>query len=1022
LNVNGTTVGLEQVGERSSLESRGVTAWEYVGVNLQPGENLLTLTMVDAFGNTRGTTHMHLLAPGPLAKVVVSAPHETSADVQLPIDVTVELHDERGLPVYARTAVTLESTLGEWQTPDLDPKEPGTQVFIENGIQHFKFLPPATPGKGVLRVTSGALRTETEMTFLPNLRPMLVAGLAEGIVSLKNLNPNSLVPAQSADSFEREIENATAGFDDGMGGAAARASLFLKGKILGSDLLTLAYDSDKPNDTPLFRDIQPDQFYPVYGDSSVKGFDAQSTGKLYVRIDHGTSYGLYGDFSTQSDNPARVLTQYTRALNGARTHIEDGGLSVDGFASYTNSTQLIDELPANGTSGPYQLSERNPVQNSTRIDIITRDRNQPSLVIADTPLTQFTDYAVEPFSGQILFKAPIPSVDGNLNPNYIRVVYEVSNGGPSYWVGGLDAREKLAADFTVGGTVIRDQNPVTRETLGGGNFLWAPNKQTSLIGEFAESQSDLNGTGSAHRVELKHTGAKVQAKLYAVQTGSSFDNPSSTYTAGAAEYGAKVSAAFDAKNRLVIDALKTTTSGTSIASPLSIPLTGVPEAIPGGGSRQGESVALEHTLAKKVKITTGVRHVDSNGIATEALSAGAVPNEYTSARVRVDTPVPDLPRASAFVQYEEAIDDGNRKDLTVGSTYQVAPQTKLYGTYQTSNSLSGDYALNPGQQNQLTAVGIDTTYMQDGKLFDEYRIGDGIDGRTAEAALGLRNLWTLAPGLGLSTSVQEIHPISGIVTDTATALTAALQYTASENWKGSTKLEWSKSETAETWLSSVGAAVKITPDLTGLARGIYDEQLALGTAVGSVSLRQEQVGFAYRPVDDDVWNALAWIEHKRSLNSTLGTGLDIDEAADIFSTHVNYQINADWIVNGRYAIKRATDYTDGLGTTYTAQLVGARAVCDLTARWDAGLQYFIETGNIGASREQAVGAEIGYLVMQNVWLSLGYNILGFTDRDLASEDYTQRALYLRIRIKFDENLFKPSHNSDPLPANPGALP
>jgi uncharacterized repeat protein (TIGR01451 family) len=1022
LAVNGKPVSLGQVGERSSLESRGVTAWEYIGVNLQPGDNLLTLSMVDAFGNNRGSRQIHLTAPGPLAKIVIDAPQRSSADTQTPIDIVVKLEDSQGIPVSARTAVTLEASLGEWQTPDLDPKEPGTQVFIEDGVGRFKLLPPAVPGAAVLRVSSGAVRTESAVTFMPNLRPMLAAGLVEGVVSLRNLNPGSLVPAQSGDSFEREIETASMSFDNGKGAAAGRASLFLKGKILGSDLLTLAYDSDKPNDTPLFRDIQPDQFYPVYGDSSVKGYDAQSTGKLYVRIDHGTSYGLYGDFSTQSDNPARVLTQYTRALNGAKTHLEDGGLTVDGFASYTNSTQFIDELPANGTSGPYQLSQRNPLANSARVDIITRDRNQPSLVLADSPLTQFTDYSVEPFSGQILFKAPIASVDANLNPVYIRVAYEVSNGGPSYWVGGIDAREKVARDVTVGGTVIRDQNPVTRETLGGANFLWAPNKETTLTGEVAQTQSDLAGTGRAHRVELKHNDARVQAKVYAVQTDDSFNNPSSTYTAGAAEYGAKVSAAFDAKNRLVIDALKTTTSGTSILSPLSIPIVGVPEAVAGGGSRQGESIALEHTLAKKVKVTAGVRHVDSNDVATQALAVGAVPNEYTSARVRIDAPVPNLPRATAFAQYEQAIDDTDRKDLTVGSTYQVAPQTKIYGTYQTSNSLSGDYALNPSQQNQLTAIGIDTTYMQDGKVFDEYRVGDGIDGRTAEAALGLRNLWTLAPGLGVSTSVQEIHPISGVVTDTATALTGALQYTASPDWKASTKVEWSKSETAETWLSSVGAAIKLTPDVTGLARAVYNEQLGLGATVGSVYLRQGQVGLAYRPVDNDVWNALAWIEYKRSFNSTLGTGLDIDESADIFSTHVNYQVDADWVINGRYGIKRAVDYAAGIITPYTAQILGARSVWDLNAHWDAGLQYFIETGDIGASRQQAVGGEVGYLVMENVWLSIGYNLLGFRDPDLASEDYTQRAFYLRLRVKFDENLFKPSHNAEALPANTAAMP
>jgi uncharacterized repeat protein (TIGR01451 family) len=1022
LTVNGRPVDLDHVGLRSSLESTGVSVWEYVGVGLAAGDNTLELSIVDPFGNVRARVERHVLAAGALARIELAVPEQAAADAPAAVEVAVELLDEHGVRVAARTPVTLESSLGEWQTPDLDPKAPGTQVFVEGGVGRFRLTPPSLPGKATVRVTSGALVREAIITFLPNLRPMLAAGLAEGMLSLHSLAPGTLVPTQSGDAFERELAGAGLAFDDGKGEVAGRVSLFLKGKILGSDLLTLAYDSDKPADTPLFRDIRPDQFYPVYGDSSVKGYDAQSTGKLYVRVDRGTSYVLYGDFSTQSDNPARGLTQYSRALNGAKTHIEDGAFIADGFVSYTNSTQVVDELPANGTSGPYQLSQRNPVANSERVDIITRDRNQPSLVIADTPLTQFADYAVEPFSGQLLFKAPIPSVDANLNPNYLRIVYEVSNGGPSYWVGGADAREKISATLAAGGTVVRDQNPVTRETLGGANVSWTPDKATQLVGEIAASQSDLNGTGTARRVELKHAGRRVEARVSAVTTGAAFENPSSTYVAGTSEFKAKVATLLDERDRLVFDALRTTTSGGTLASPLSIPIVGVPESIAGGGSREGESLALEHTLAPNVKLTAGLRHFDASGVATEALALGAVPNAYTSARLRLDVPVPALPRASAFTQYEQAIDEPGRRDLTLGSTYQLAPQTKLYGTYQTSNSLSGDVGLNGVQQNQLASFGLDTNYMKDGKLFDEYRIGDGIDGRSAEAALGVRNLWTLAPGLGLSTSVQEIHPVSGVVTDTATALTAALQYTASPLWKGSTKFEWSRSDTAETWLSSVGAALKMSRDLTGLARVVDNEQLGFAPGAGTALLHQAQVGLAYRPVDEDVWNALAWIGHKRSANPSQGMGPATDEAADILSTHVNVQLDADWVVNARFGLKRATDYAGGTTTPYTARLYGARSVWDLDRRWDAGVQCFVEDGVRGTDRERALGGEVGYAVMRNVWLSVGFNVTGFRDQDLASEDYTQRGAYLRFRFKFDENTFRPSHNADPIPADPGALP
>jgi hypothetical protein len=730
---------------------------------------------------------------------------------------------------------------------------------------------------------------------------------------------------------------------------------------------------------------------------------------------------MYGDYSTQSDNPARLLTQYSRALNGAKTHVEDGALTVDAFVSYTNSTQIIDEIPANGTSGPYQLSGRNPVLNSQRVEIITRDRNQPSIVLDDVTLTQFADYAVEPFSAQVLFKSPVPSLDANLNPIYIRITYEVSNGAPSYWVGGADVREKIGGGVTLGGTYVSDANPIDHSHLGGVNFLWAPNKETSLVGELGRSQSDLTPTGYADRIELRHSDKSTLARFYAVQTDASFYNPNSTFNSGAREYGAKASYAFDERNRVVVEAIKTVTASGMLQSPLSIPLSGVGASAAGSGEREGESLAFEHHFTNHLKLTGGVRHAKSNDDPTQGLATGAVPNEFTSARARVDAPVPGYSKANVFTQYEQALDSSGRRDTTVGGTYQLSAQTKFYATHQTSNSLSGDYGLNPSQQNMLTVIGIDTAYRENAKLFNEYRVNDGVDGRSAAAALGLRNLWNIAPGLGLSTSVQQVHPISGPVTDRATALTGALAYTASPDWKGTTRVEWSKSSTSQTWLTSVGGAVKIDADITALARGIYNEQQSTGSASGAAFLRQAQIGFAYRPVDNDVWNALAWIEHKHSANGAAGPGLNTDEAADILSTNLNYQVNAGWVLDGRYAIKRAVDYAQGFQSDYTAQILGGRSIWDLNGKWDLGVQYFIELGGSGtATRQQAAGAEAGYLVMKNLWLSLGYNVVGFVDNDLASEDYTQHAFYLRLRMKFDENLFKPKNNAEPIPAGAAA--
>ncbi len=72
----------------------------------------------------------------------------------------------------------------------------------------------------------------------------------------------------------------------------------LKGKVKGDYLLTLAYDTERDPNRTLFRDIQPDQFYPVYGDASNREFDAQTAQRLYVRVDKGRNHFLYGDFTT----------------------------------------------------------------------------------------------------------------------------------------------------------------------------------------------------------------------------------------------------------------------------------------------------------------------------------------------------------------------------------------------------------------------------------------------------------------------------------------------------------------------------------------------------------------------------------------------------------------------------------------------------------------------------------------------------------------------------------------------------
>ncbi|HEX8834032.1 MAG TPA: hypothetical protein VF719_07510, partial [Abditibacteriaceae bacterium] len=384
LKLNGVEVSEKRVGTRSVLDAKQLEGREYVGVSLLAGRNVLELTQSDGFGNVRGKVAITVIAPGKLGRLTLEVPKQAYADGRTPTAVTVRLTDDKGVFVTSRTPLTLEASLGTWRVIDLNPLEPGVQVFIEGGHAEFALVPPLETGDALIRVTSGVLGATTKLSFLPDLRPLLGVGLLETQINLFRVK--SVGAANDRTLFDEQLRNLAG---EGSTTAEGRGAAYFKGRVKGSYLLTLRYDTQRDSeDERLFRDIQPDEFYPVYGDSSIKGFDAQSTSRLYVRVDKNKNYVLYGDYTTPSQNLARSLGEYNRSLTGLKAHHETEKLSVNAFASRDSARRVVVELPANGTSGPYLLNGL-MVRQSEKIEIIVRDRNQPSVVLRVTPQTRF---------------------------------------------------------------------------------------------------------------------------------------------------------------------------------------------------------------------------------------------------------------------------------------------------------------------------------------------------------------------------------------------------------------------------------------------------------------------------------------------------------------------------------------------------------------------------------------------------------------------------------------------------------
>ncbi|MFH1499464.1 MAG: hypothetical protein ABII82_16765 [Verrucomicrobiota bacterium] len=776
LLVNGQPAPDTRIGKSVQRAQPPVQLAEYIALRLRPGANTLELVVRDLFGNERGRRAITVTAPDRAARIRLDFSNPAPfADGRTPVEVTVTVVDDQGTPVTASMPVSLETTLGTWDVADINAREPGTQVFLEGGTATFKLQPPVEPGSAHLVVSSGQLKGEHRLDFLPELRPMVAVGVIEGRFGLNNLSRGQLMPLDPNDAFEEELRSSAGIGSDGT--SSGRAAFYLKGKIKGDALLTIAYDSDKrKDDVKLFRDLDPDAYYPVYGDSSTRGYDAQSTGKLYVRIDKDRSYFLLGDFNTRADSETRQLGDYNRSFNGVRVEHETSRFRGGLWASDDSTDQVIREIRANGTSGPYNFQAGNGLLNSETVEVLVRDRNQSSVILSTTTLTRNVDYDFEPFSGRILLRRPLASVDANFNPQSLRITYEVETGGERFWVYGGDAQVKPFERLEIGGSFARDENPLDPYELQSVNATLDLGYGTFLLAEGARSNSIFVGTGEqdglAGRVDLRHKSANTEARIHYGETQDTFVNSSSQLSTGRTEGGAKITQTLAPRTQLIGEAIYTADQA-------------------GTGNREGARVDVAHTFDNDVKVTVGARVSEETITPANAAAPDpgapanvvATPISVRSARVRVDTPVPHLPLASVFAEYEQDVLEEEQRIIAAGGNYQVGTKTRLYGRHEFISTLGGPFELNSSQQNNRTTFGIETEYLRDAHFFNEYRVRNAIDGGQSEASTGLRNLWNVAEGLRLNTTFERVTPIDkGTVTGNAvsnesTSATLGFDYT-----------------------------------------------------------------------------------------------------------------------------------------------------------------------------------------------------------------------------------------------------
>jgi hypothetical protein len=516
---------------------------------------------------------------------------------------------------------------------------------------------------------------------------------------------------------------------------------------------------------------------------------------------------------------------------------------------------------------------------------------------------------------------------------------------------------------------------------------------------------------------LRHDDNLLKYNLRVQASDAGFDNPSAAIISGHAEVRGHLDYQLNTDNHLKAELVYTQDNNQITSKGLSNSV-----------ETQGVSLAVQTKITPNVTTEFGVRAGQSDTSASTGFDYGSsaggttgsvaasttgVNRETLTARARVTVRVPDVTNAQVFAEGEQDVNDSTRHVAAIGGNYAITDKARVYGRYELVSSLGSQYDLTSTTQRNVGLVGVESAYMQGGRLYDEYRIADTIDGRAMQSAMGVRNTFEVTQSLRLTGGLEQVSALpgpNGTSTGESKAITGAFDWLGADEYKnrlrGSGSAEFRQATDSTSGLLTLGLAYKIDPDWSVLTRATANRVSNLSD--GSMHwLEREQIGFAYRPVDQNVWNSLFRYEHKAdNWQGVVSTNvLPVNTTTDIFSAHLNYQPWQQDILSARYATKQSVTTSDGLRSTYGAHLLYGRWTHDISQDWDFGLQAGLLLGDSG-TQQHTLGAELGYQVSQGLWLSGGYNVLGLHDPDLAGADYTDSGFYLRLRFKFDERLFQ----------------
>ena len=845
-------------------------------------------------------------------------------------------------------------------------------------------------------------------------------------------------------------------FDDGFS-IDGRSAFYLKGKIKGKYLIKASFDSARRskeqkyfNQYRLFTNLDPEKYYPVYGDASIVNYDATETNNmLFVLVEWDESSARWGNIEVD-------MPSYRRVTSGAQiiyksldeTKFGQKKLEAQMFYAIADHRSAHEEFIGTGSS-VFLLGNDYVIEGSEKVKIEFRDRLTKSAIYS-RELAEEIDYQIDYDSGRIILTRPLSSSYWNYKHTIISqdvttgaqpvlivdYEYETMNLLKQDSFGGRI--DKTFGDhIKIGIQAIEEEREEDDYTLWGGDATITFNSTTSLTASYNESKETFQGGGVSydggvtitsqdHDFKKGDEGSSYsisgQTKIFKnklnisasyVKTDPGYSALGSLTTQGTQQYTGTVKYYANESTQLGLTHVTTESLGedeiTRIVSTVNRSHT---TNIYADAKKDKWDGRIEYQYQDVGEIFGGVKYLGNLPPRGEQIIAGRIGYQHNK----------DF-RTYAILQ--STIEGETNDQGTLGIMYSGLYNTdiSLEGKYGTIGQAIGIHALIDRDSKEESFIGFQTGIYDKDERFQtvsfskKYLMAENatmkisrdysyfneslLNGNVLESEVKINDLW----GIGFSYEQNTVETNRYPESISREAASFRYSFIDPEVLNLSGRVEWREDENSSTDVTirhlyfEDKLFYRFKDSLSFIFKGGIGYATNLQTDAKYFDFTELSTGFAFRPVDYDRLNLLGKYTFINDLplatkNSFIET---MKSRKHVFAFEGTYDLMPRIQLSGKLAYRMMSEKVGARGwqdsDTY---LFLTGFLYEIIENWAVFSQYRILRNKTFDDQKQGFLCDVRRKIKDTFFVCIGYNFTKFDDDLTNSDEYDNHGFYLRI--------------------------